>query len=468
MSTLVKGINPLVNYVPVKQASGASENLSGSFTDIFGRASGQPDVQGMMFANEKTAKGSQVKVDHVDKKGLDSNKNPAKTEKKDVITDKNIKSVEDAAQKAGTSLARDVAQELGVSMEEVEKAMEVLGLTMADLLNPDNMMQLVLTLENADMLTVMTDEGLYASLTNLLGKAEEALVALQEENGLTPEELAAILEQISAKVKLKEEAGSKVTGEQVPQEVPDEEQAHTVTLERDGEVVEIGIKANGSSKEESPELITKKAEVPEAEKDNAESRKEHSSKNDSSSQGSNTYGNVLLEQLTNRGSVPQANVAFESTMTGNTQDIMNQIMDYMKIQIKTDLTQMQIQLHPASLGTVNINITAKDGVITAQFLTQNEAVKAAIESQLVQLKNSFEEQGVKVQAVEVAVESHGFERSLNGEGNGKEQSKGGAKKNARKINLNELSPEEETLLDEEAQIAVAMMAADGSTVDYTA
>ena len=38
-----------------------------------------------------------------------------------------------------------------------------------DLLNADNMTQLVLTIEGADMLSLMTDEGLYHSLQNLLG-----------------------------------------------------------------------------------------------------------------------------------------------------------------------------------------------------------------------------------------------------------------------------------------------------------
>ena len=61
---------------------------------------------------------------------------------------------------------------------------------------------------------------------------------------------------------------------------------------------------------------------------------------------------------------------------------------------------------PASLGSVNVQIAAKDGVITAQFTAQNETVKAAIESQLVQLRTQFEEQGIKVDAVEVTVANY--------------------------------------------------------------
>lgn len=471
MSTPVKGINPLMNYVSTKQTGSTSGNLAGSFSDTFSKASGQTDIQDTSLSNDNAVKSSQIKVSRTDKRGLDTKDSSAETKVDNVQSSGVNKATEDAVHKAGEELVNEVSQELGIPVEEVEAAMETLGLTLADLLNPDNMTQLVLTLKGADMLTVMTDEGLYNSLKNLLGKINETVNVLQEQTGLTQEEIAAILEQAAPK---EEQAQAnnyvKAVSAQDTEAVPEEQKNYTVTVERDGEVVEINVKADGSDKEESPELISKKVEAPEEE--TSDSPKDGSSPRDSSSHGSNIYNNVLLENLLNRSNTTAAaDAVFESTMTGqtaNTQDIMNQIMDYMKVQIKADMTQMEIQLHPASLGTVNINITSKDGVITAQFLTQNEAVKAAIESQIVQLRNNFEEQGLKVESVEVTVESHQFERNLNGDGSGQEQAQQGKKKSIRKINLNELNPESEAELNEEEQIAVAMMTADGSTVDLTA
>ena len=74
------------------------------------------------------------------------------------------------------------------------------------------------------------------------------------------------------------------------------------------------------------------------------------------------------------------------------------------------MTQMEMELHPASLGNVRVQVAAKDGVITANFTTENESVKAALETQVVTLKNQLEEQGIKVEAVEVTVSSNAFER----------------------------------------------------------
>lgn len=128
---------------------------------------------------------------------------------------------------------------------------------------------------------------------------------------------------------------------------------------------------------------------------------------------------------------------------------------------------MQLQLHPASLGTVNINIASKAGVITAQFTAQNEAVKSVLESQIVQLRNNFEEQGIKVEAVEVTVESHAFERNLNGENSNRQAAQEGKKRGTRKLNLNALE-EEGAAMEEDDRLAVEMMRAGGNTVDFTA
>lgn len=253
--------------------------------------------------------------------------------------------------------------------------------------------------------------------------------------------------------------------------MPEGQEDYTVTVERNGETVKVSVEVDGSSQTESTEVTGLKPEAVQ-EETTADSGKGDGSKKEGSSQKENaqemTHGNMLLESLLNKGGAVKSEAVFENAMaqnTADTQNIMNQIMDYMRVQVKADMTQMELQLNPASLGTVNINITSKAGVITAQFLTQNETVKAAIESQIVQLKNSFEEQGLKVEAVEVTVASHSFERNLNGDGNGQQQMQDGKKKGNRKVNLNGPAMEEEPATEEEEP---AIMGMEGSTVSFTA
>lgn len=494
-STPVKGVDPLMNYVRTKRQAGKSNGLSDQFTDAFGKASGQSGKNGMIFSETAVPGGlaaqqtSPVRTDNgaarpesdrtqaVKEKQAD--KKPQKTRKPD-----GDKGMADAVEKAGGELVEKVADELGISVEQVQEAMEEMGLTMADLMDAELLTQLVLNLEGADMLSLVTDEGLYQSLQNLLGEAAQTVQTLQSGLNLTDEELKAVLEQAKALEK-QPETGQEAAGPQTQEGLSVQEEGpqlsegqkdYTVIVEQNGKNVEISVKKDESGRTQSTE--TNAEEIPSAKTEEAVPKtqtKENASHKDASS-GQNGSGgaaqtNMLLEHLLNRENPVSTNAAFDAAMaqrTADTQDIMNQIMDYMRVQVKADLTQMEIQLHPASLGTVNINITSKEGVITAQLLTQNEAVKAAVESQIVQLKNSFEEQGLKVEAVEVAVDNHSFDRSLGGESSGQEQTGEEKKKGTRRINLNELNPEEESLLDDAEQIAVEMMASDGNTVDYTA
>ena len=462
-SSAVKELNPLMNFVQTKSKGNLQDDLGGNFTDAFSKASGQQNVA---FQSANAVQGStKVQVQNTDKKGLDNDNgskvNAKEVKSQDVSADKKL-------QETGEELVEKVAEELGVTEEEVIAAMEALGLTMTDLLNADNMTQLVLAIEGEDMLSLMTDEGLYNSLQNILSMVSQATNQLQEELGITPEELAAMLEEATAKEELPKDKQELPAQDGVKEQIPEGEEDYTVTVERNGETVKVSVEVDGNSESKSEEVTSLKTQPAEEQQT---SGKEEGSKKDGASHREHTQestqGNLLLENLLNRSNAVKTDMAFENVMTQQnteqTQNIMNQIMDYMRIQVRSDMTQMELQLNPASLGTVNINITSKAGVITAQFLTQNETVKAAIESQIVQLKNSFEEQGIKVESVEVAVANHSFERNLNGEGSRQQQSQDGRRKGTRRVNLNGQTLDEEPEPENEQPVL-----ADGSTVNFTA
>ena len=97
-------------------------------------------------------------------------------------------------------------------------------------------------------------------------------------------------------------------------------------------------------------------------------------------------------------------------------------------------------------------------------------MKAALESQLVQLKENFAEQGLKVESVEVNVSAQGFERSLDQqeqEQNRFENSRN--KKSTRRIRLDGIEESGDLLTEEmsgDDRIVADMMIRNGNTVDY--
>jgi flagellar hook-length control protein FliK len=159
--------------------------------------------------------------------------------------------------------------------------------------------------------------------------------------------------------------------------------------------------------------------------------------------------------------------------TTNPQEIMDQVLDQIKTQVKEDMTSLDMVLHPASLGHVALNLTSRDGAVTAQLTAQNESVRAALESQIQILKENLEQAGVKIEAVEVTVSSHAFEQNLE-QGNDQEsdaqmQERERLRRATHKINLGDTNGDGTEGIDElgEAEaVNVAMMQADGRRLDY--
>ncbi|MBQ3890943.1 MAG: flagellar hook-length control protein FliK, partial [Lachnospiraceae bacterium] len=138
-----------------------------------------------------------------------------------------------------------------------------------------------------------------------------------------------------------------------------------------------------------------------------------------------------------------------------------------KIDITADASEISLQLTPENLGTVKVKVSSNnEGVLTAQFTAQNESVKAVIESQAIVLKETLESKGVTVEAIEVTVQSHEFERNLSDQNRGNTSDNNQPKKRGiRRINLS--APEEEIATSEDALLK-EIMTQNGNTVDYSA
>ena len=152
--------------------------------------------------------------------------------------------------------------------------------------------------------------------------------------------------------------------------------------------------------------------------------------------------------------------------TISARDIVYQLTEAVKVEISPENTRLEMSLNPESLGKVNLNITSKDGVMTAQITTQNEISKEALESQLQILKENIEAQGVRVEAIEVTVAAYTFADSKNAESDGYQEANEGGKHRTKGISGigNDLSVEEA----EAERIRQEMMEQTGSTVTYVA
>lgn len=152
-------------------------------------------------------------------------------------------------------------------------------------------------------------------------------------------------------------------------------------------------------------------------------------------------------------------------------DVIHQIVERVRISQGTDTTTIEMQLNPENLGRIYVNISSREGSVHAQLYAQNEDVRIALEAQIATLTENLNQAGVKVDAVEIAVATHEFERNLEqNAGSGEEQQEEAKERNQtsrRSLRLDGFEDPELTLSEEEALIA-QMMKDNGNSVDFTA
>lgn len=182
-------------------------------------------------------------------------------------------------------------------------------------------------------------------------------------------------------------------------------------------------------------------------------------------------GQSLFDQFVNNLTTEKAsgleNVDTKVTVVEQMREIVNQVVEQIKVMVKPDTSEMELQLNPESLGKVNVSIVAKEGHITAQFVTESELARQALEGQIQQLRDTLGNQGLKVDEVEVTVSNFDFSQSsqANAEEQ-KEQHRGQQRKMIRNLDADRIDSMDD--LTEEEQIAVAIMRQNGNQVDYTA
>ncbi len=461
-STPVNGVGSLLNFVGSRAAQAANATaMAGGFGDVMSKASGNG---GGFESTGKVDYTKDVQQSKMNSSYPGKEISKAKPTKTADTAKKAVENPDEAVNEAGKELVKEVADKLGVSEEEVVDAMEELGFGMEAILDADNLTQLVLTLSGEESpLALLTNEGLYGTMQELLQSLDTIQTDLAAALNMTQEELARLIEENATMKQTSDVQADKNEGVLLQENAGEETEAKiTVTVEQGEDSITLQTDEKGNVVQ--VEGVSAREDGQTRQQTGQEKGKQENLQEEAAT------GNPILDNML-QNKVQTAEVSFEQAglnMAPDTNEIMDQILDYMKIQLKPGMDQLTMQLHPASLGSLHIQITSKGGEVTAQFHVQDETVKAAIESQIAELKETLKNQGIKVEAVEVTVESHAFESNLwQGQGRDENASYQGERRSPRRINLNDLEGLEE-LIEEEDKLAAEMMEANGNTVDYTA
>lgn len=398
-----------------------------------------------------------------------------------------------------TDIREVLKEELGVTDEQIEAAMEQLGMTAVDLMNPGQLANLVAELTGCQDAGELLCNAAFLDILKEVGVLTEELL---QELGLTGEELkqayellqnqaeAVIPEGAEGENRMPETAvetdsagaeAQKVQNAQAAQTMDEAQEGRQAELSQGKEttVVDKTVKENTAVPDEkqataSPGENDTAFEQETAGKGLAEEKTGNSQGQQAGnhlnwqSQGDGTVNVQTNTQQPVNAAVAQAVTEFARQL--DTESIIRQIAEYTKVSISNTQTTMEMQLNPENLGKIYLEVTAKQGNVSAHIVAQNEFVKEALETQMAELKQNLNQAGVKVDAVEVTVGSHEFERNLEQnerqeERQAEEREKASGK--MRRLNLSELD-ELVGVMSEEETLVARMMADQGNSIDYTA
>ncbi|MCL2874015.1 MAG: flagellar hook-length control protein FliK [Defluviitaleaceae bacterium] len=319
---------------------------------------------------------------------------------------------------------RNIADTLGITAEQLAEILAMLGLTVLDLTdkqNVDNLLLMVFNMERpSDLLNLPGIVGMF----NDINEAAADFNDLIESVDLT----ALKAELLDSKTNLLQDGNN---------------QHFAYAIE---EANQNPLFANGADvKDEVVEVMAQPAAVLEGDAESAEdnllnlqnSEGQTAVRAENQSSSGNTGGqqenplmggeqavNSIVYENKNAGQI--AANSFEISSSGqaakaetlqprssvSASDIVNQMLEKMKVDVRANITEVRMTLRPEALGDVSLKIITERGIVTAQFLAENERVKEIIESNFNILKDALEKQGVSISSLSVEVGSEKGQQML--------------------------------------------------------
>jgi len=356
-----------------------SSKSSGDFSKVFNQVNAQKDNSSNVKSPE------QAEVNH-DKSHI------AKAE--DTLERQEIQPVEDEAKESLDEVKGDVIEIMDQPKEDelhqaVEEAIEVISeifgiptevlqsilnqsqMTLTDLSDGGNLIQVVQEVFGHDDMSSML---LDPEATRTLKEVKEAVGQLLQDLGIESGELVSMLQQAKGGPGTQVKATETTTP------------GHTTDP-----IVNDGAEGLKGGEVEVVDL---------------REGKNTSAYSDDSTGGQNrqTFGEMISQQIaTVRDTLAVGETAKSPFQQISTSEVIDQIVTKAIVNLSDEKTSMALQLNPGHLGKVAVSVTAEQGVVKGQFIAENNVVKEMLETNMIQLKTQLEEQGIKVDKIEVTL-----------------------------------------------------------------
>ncbi len=353
-----------------------------------------------------------------------------------------------------TNVVLFVMDQTQMSFGELNEQLENLGMDWSDLTNLEGIKDFFLQTKGIDASDLLVDETLNQELQSFIQEWQD-IFATQD---VPVDEVSQIIDSVDEDL-----LDDMITTQMIPVEETNGEPA-TERMPDEGKTVQDNATIFTDSNPKEP-VITKVNISNDPAGQQNESYSQQDAKN-------TTEDTVKVQDVTETKEVVNPilqniqdalNEVASTEHTDNVnkpQPVVEQIVEQVRVHMNQDTTSMELQLYPEHLGKIQIHVVSKDGVMTARIAAETEQAKQAIENGLANLKEAFEQQDLKVEAVEVMVATAGFEKGQDQQEAPQQKRTGGK---TGKLVYSDTEEEES-----EEQAETERMRMTGSSVSYTA
>lgn len=394
-----------------------------------------------------------------------------KTASKNSPTESEVKKITDDI---SSQIVEKVTDDLDISEDELNNAMQLLGLTAMDLLNPANLSALYceVTGNASDPQALVLNADFTALFNDVSQVASENDTQLDLLSQLTASDDGEILDAdiVSSADTTEKTVDSSyddtaASGQNINDTADEAVKVYDggtqdSSYQNSDEGTSSGETGNGITSDEK----TQSKSLADSSFDDSGERVLH---HDDGTHSDNSMLHASVSEQLNTDTSFEMSQS-QSRLRVDTTNIIRQIVDSMSISNTTEESAINLQLTPESLGRMYINVSQKNSEISARIAVSNEAVKEALQTQMVNLKEALNNSGIRVNEVEITVASHEFERNLEqGAANDSRQQESTNSYNG--SNSSDSGIDSDMMQDRvEERLVTQIMRDNGNSVDFTA
>lgn len=341
-------------------------------------------------------------------------------------------------------LVEDIVKDvLKLDDDQMDAILAAMGITVLQLLDPQILQQFVLTAEGAgDITDMLTSEMMLADYQMILQQFAQMpegvseILAHMEPVSEDDADLQGILQELTA-----------VKSEQAP-------------VVSDGEVLQKAVNT------QEPAIL---GQTPSSDSSETMSGESNASSTESFVQTSQPQTDASVEAVpfAQQFDLQGAREVQDAPMPNQSVQIIEQIVRQIRVSVTDTTSTMEMQLNPERLGKVLLTISAKEGMMTANFTVQTEEARLALESQMYQLRDTLEQKEIKVEAVSISVSDFSFAQGGGDDADSKNLEQGDGK--SRRFQFEDSEEEAQEASDKEAErVRKSVMRDHGGSVDFTA